>query len=383
MLNSNKVTKTTKVLQVVWRFNTGGAERMVVNFHNYFTSRSDIKIRTLSFTPSKGELWEKELVSSGVAYIPKVWYDKFPRPLSSLFRRFLYKKHREQWFLAQIENFNPDVIHIHLANMGSALYEVCRTLPKSIRIYYHMHSMPEAVPDRFKSNIIKAFADYTYRPICVTKLQLESAKKIYGISGANIVYNGIDETRFTNLSISESEKEQLKKSLNIPCDSFVIGTVGRGAPVKNFPFLAKIAAEYSKRRKTTLLMVGNIPLQLKEDIQKESGDANVVYAGTRSDTNRFYRIFNIFVLTSFYESSSIVTVEAQLSGTPCVISNTISDEVIISDGVKRVSLNDDVATWVDAIDIMAPQKVNLTNEKLFDFGHSVCSLLNIYKDVKV
>ena len=373
------MNKKIKVLQIVWRFNTGGAERIVVNFHNYFSNNKDIQIRTLSFTPSKGEIWEKELCGGDVKYIPQLWYERIPRCMRILPKLIFHKRDRKKWFLSQIIEYKPDIIHIHLANMASELYETCKSLPKTIRIYYHMHSMPEAVPSKYRSNIIKAFSNNTYIPLCVTEQQLQSAKRIYGISDSEIIYNGIDESNFTDINLTDEDIKELKDSFKISYDEFVIGTIGRGAPIKNFPLLAKIAAIIAQKRKTVLLMIGEISEELRNCILANSGNAKVIFTGQRSDTNKLYRLFDVFVSTSFYESSSIVTVEAQLSGIPCVISYAISDEVIISNGVTKISPEEKPELWANAIEQIAGSKMELQGEEKFKFENSINNLLRIYK----
>lgn len=375
--------KKIKVLQVVWRFNTGGAERMVISFHNHFSKSEEVDIRTLCFTPSKHELWENELASDGsVVYIPEFWADKMSGVIKKIGNRVLKSNYRTNWFLKQVELFQPDIIHIHLANMASELYSACSLLHKNIKVYYHLHSMPEAVPNKFFPNIIKGFKTGVYHPICVTDLQRKSAHKVYGISlDSPIVYNGIDERKFIDLNMSENERKILLASLGIKQHEFVIGCVGRGAPVKNYELLAKVAASHSKIQPSCLLVIGEIPEDLRNTMRSNIGDAHIVFAGQRKDTNKMYRLMNVFVLTSFYESSSIVTVESQLSGTPCVVSSSISDEVIISDSVMKVSPYGSPEEWCKKIQELQGKTVILKDEERFDFYHSVDTLLNIYKDV--
>ena len=375
--------KKLKVLQVVWRFKTGGAERMVVSFHNHFAKSEEVDIRTLCFTPSKHELWEDELASDGrVVYIPEFWADRMPMIFKKTGNFAFKKKYRKKWFLKQVELFQPDIIHIHLSNLASELYSACASLPKNIKVYYHMHSMPEAVADKFVANIIKGFKDGVYHPICVTDLQRKSAHKLYGISlDAPIVYNGIDERKFIDLKMSEDEKNNLLTSLGIKQNEFVIGCVGRGAPVKNYELLAKVAASHSKIQPTCLLVIGEIPEDLRNTMLSNVGDAHIVFAGQRKDTNKMYRIMDVFVLTSFYESSSIVTVESQLAGTPCVISSSISDEVIISDSVSKASPYGSPEEWCNKIQEQKGKTVILKDKERFDFNISVEALLNIYKEL--
>lgn len=378
------MSKKIKVMQLVWRLSTGGAERMVVNFHNSLKDNPQIEVRTLSFTPQSNDLYESQIVKdSSVAFIPKHFSEKLPSVIGKAVRKLVYPKFRKKWLISQVEEFSPDILHIHLAGIAAEMYDVCRKLPKSIKIIYHLHSMPEAIGDDRRRIIRRAVEEKVYTPLCVTQLQRESAVSFYGIDeNADIVYNGIDIKPFLECEMTDSDKQELKKSLGIDEDALVVGCVGRGAEIKNYPKLAAAVGELSKSRKTAFLVVGKIPKELADDIYNNAKNATVVLTGQRSDTNRLYRIMDVFALASFYESSSIVTVEAQLSGVPCVISDRISDEVIISDAVMKCSPDASEKEWAEKISQSAGKTAVLSeNYRRFDFNESVKELIRIYSSL--
>lgn len=73
---------------------------------------------------------------------------------------------------------------------------------------------------------------------------------------------------------------------------------------------------------------------------------------------------NVSVLASFFEGLPTVTIETQAAGTATVISDSISDETDMGlNMIKRVSLNDDVDTWSDAILEMSKIKVPEAEER--------------------
>lgn len=378
MDNSQKI----KVLQLVWRFDTGGAENMVVAFHNYFTSNSLVDIKTLSFTPSKGEIWERVLRCENVDYIPKFWAESFPVKLRKFLRFIFYKQYRRKWLKQSILSFDPDIIHVHMANLAAEMYDVLKSLPPNVKVVYHLHSMPETItPDRVKI-LRKAISTQKYIPVCVTRLQRESANFIYGVStDAVIVYNGINIHRFLDTKLNSEDISILKSKYKISQGQVVVGCVGRGAPVKNYPLLAKAVGELSKNRDVALLIVGNIDEQLKNKIMQLSGRANVVFTGSVSNTNELYRIMDVFVLPSFHESSSIVSVEAQLSGLSCVLSDSISDEVVISDGVVKLSPYRSAIEWASAIESQIEKSINIYDFERFDFEKNAMRLYNFYNKI--
>ena len=52
-----------------------------------------------------------------------------------------------------------------------------------------------------------------------------------------------------------------------------------------------------------------------------------------------YQMADVFVMPSLYESFGLVTVEAQCSGLPCVLSDRIPKEIKVIENVSFLSLD--------------------------------------------
>ena len=124
-------------------------------------------------------------------------------------------------------------------------------------------------------------------------------------------------------------------------DELVIGHVGRFVDAKNHAFLLDIFSEIKKKMPhTKLLLVGDG--QLRSEIEAKADGLgiynDVIFTGQRKDAHKYYWAMDVFVMPSLYEGFSIVSLEAQCAGLPCYVSDTVPDEVNISDLYRSFSL---------------------------------------------
>ena len=73
---------------------------------------------------------------------------------------------------------------------------------------------------------------------------------------------------------------------------------------------------------------------------------SVIFMGVRSDVNELLQAMDIFVFPSLYEGLPVTLIEAQAAGLPCVISDHISQECIVTNDLVTVqNLSDSAETW--------------------------------------
>ena len=127
------------------------------------------------------------------------------------------------------------------------------------------------------------------------------------------------------------DRASVRRSLGLPESAFVLGHVGRFVPEKNHGFLIEIAAEVCRRvPEAHLLLVGDGPLRpaMEEKLVALGLSKRVTFTGLRQDVPKLLQgAIDIFLFPSLYEGLGIAVVEAQASGLPCLIADTISREV--------------------------------------------------------
>jgi glycosyltransferase involved in cell wall biosynthesis len=145
------------------------------------------------------------------------------------------------------------------------------------------------------------------------------------------LYCGIDFSPF-KIPVSSTE---LRDELNISPDAFVVGHVGRFSTSKNHSFLLEIFAALHKMVPTAvLLLVGDGAL--REDMEIKARALNIhdsiIFAGVRPDVPAIMRTsMNVFCFPSLWEGLPVTVIEAQAAGLPCVLSDSITNEVAILD----------------------------------------------------
>ena len=78
--------------------------------------------------------------------------------------------------------------------------------------------------------------------------------------------------------------------------------------------------------------------QIREKEQNLALESRVIFTGVRSDIPALLSAFDVFLFPSFYEGMLNTVIEAQATGLPRLISNTITKEADISGLVQHMPL---------------------------------------------
>ncbi len=144
-----------------------------------------------------------------------------------------------------------------------------------------------------------------------------------------VVYNGITDAKYLL-----PRDPNIKKSLEIPEKAFILGTVARLDPIKNQKMMIRALKIIRKTfPETFLIIVGDGPERksLEHFASELQVSSNVIFTGFREDTHLFYKIMDIFLLTSFSEGTAMTLLEAMASGLPCIATNAGGNPEIVRD----------------------------------------------------
>ena len=252
---------------------------------------------------------------------------------------------------AVLASIRPDVIHTH--QIGAAWY-LGPAAKRHNRPVVHTehgnhfsqsHSWKQALKTRW---LVRSTARNIDRFCCVSD-EIAAAVRRWGTvphAKVEVIPNGV----VTEICSDGPSAESVLRSLGIPADAPVIGTVGRLAEVKQQGMLIRAFQQVRAVIPTAhLILVGDGPERLKlETLSRESGLVEGIhFAGYQSCPEQYFRIMDVFALTSRSEGfpvslleawrESIAVVATAVGGIPKIVTHERDGLLIPSGDVEALT----------------------------------------------
>jgi sugar transferase (PEP-CTERM/EpsH1 system associated) len=297
------------VLHVMYRFDTGGLENGVVNLINHMPEHAyrHAILALTEITDFRHRIHRKDVTFIALHKPPGQGIWQFPR---------LYKLFRQ---------LRPSIVH----SRNLAALEV-QAPAWAARVPVRIHGEHgRDVGDLDGSNVTLQRVRRVYKPFVSHYIALSRDLASYLADKIKVrpdrmtqAYNGVDTDRFCPAS------QGVAKISGCPFDPaqhWLVGTVGRMAPVKDQVMLAKafvhaLVMAPGLRDRLRLVMVGDGPLRAESQaLLAQAGVADLAWLpGERSDVADVMRGLHAFALPSLAEGISNTILEAMASGLPVV-----------------------------------------------------------------
>lgn len=334
-----------KVVEYISRIQDGGAETIVKDYALKL-DKDKFDVTILCEDYKKNSANYKILKENNINIISTYGkYDILCRTLARVFGNSFISK----LFSKAIKILKPDVLHIHLESLD-VVYKSRKDV-EDIKLFFTCHNLPE-IKIGTKNPIEQKACEYLlkHNNLQIFALHEDMAKEInemFNINNTQVMKNGIDFDKFTNIV---KTKEDIRTSLNIPTDAYVIGHIGRFHYQKNHEFIINVFNEILKKNdKAHLLLIGNG--KLKNDainkIKQLGIDKKVTILSNRKDIPELLKTMDVFLFPSRYEGLGIVLIEAQVSRLHCVVSDVVPQEAFQSNLISKLSLNDSIDEWAN------------------------------------
>lgn len=358
-----------RILQSVNIMDRAGLETMLMNYYRNI-DRSEIQFDFLTHRPSKGA-YDDEIISMGgkVYQAPRLYPQNYAAYFS--FMKAFFSAHPEY-----------KIIHSHIDTMSAFPLHAAKKAGIPVRIG-HSHSSKLdhdlKLPIKYVAKLMMPYEANVYAA-CGEK----AAKFMYGKRKVTIIQNAIDVKKF---AYSENKRQEIRKRLGLE-GKLVIGHVGRFYYVKNQTFLIDALQELKNMVPDVVLLLigkGEDEKKLRYKVTALNLQDHVKFLIDRPDVNDLYQAMDVFVMPSIFEGLPVVGVEAQANGLPCLFSDRISKEVLLTKNVEMMSIDRSPAEWAHKILAMRLSRENdsqmLLAEKGYDVSVEAPKLADWYKNL--
>lgn len=359
MSGDSDMSDLVRILHVFGVVNLGGAESRIMDLYRTI-DRTKFQFDFMVHTTERGH-YQDEIESMG-GHVYNV-----PRFVVS--NMLSYKKAWVQFFQ---EHTEYQVVHGHMTSTASVYLPIAKKSGVPITI---AHSRNAGVDVGIKGNITHLMRHNLWKKCdyclaCSTEASYAVFGKKQSVQEKVVMLpNGI---RTRNYEYQPEVANRIRGELNL-VGRWIIGHVGRFHKAKNHEFLIDIFSEIKKREeKAVLILLGEGALmpKIQEKVQQLALEKDVVFLGNRTPIADYYQVMDYFVFPSFYEGMPGVVVEAQCTGLRCILSENITREVAVTNGVRYESLQTSAKEWANKVietkDYERQSKVNELIEKGFD-----------------
>lgn len=362
-----------RILQVMGGLNRGGAETMVMNFYKAI-DRNEVQFDFITHDENKMDYKEEIESMGGKIYV-------FPK-----FKGFNILTYRNTWkkFLKNHPEYR--ILHSHLRSYASIYFPIAKEY--GLKTIIHSHSTSNG--NGFKSIVkyllqipLASQADYLFA------CSKEAGEWLYGtekVKGDNyfLVKNSIDTSKYRyNYNI----RKKYRKDLNLE-NKLVLGHVGRLSRPKNHIFLLKVFKKILEKNSNSVLVIigdGDLKEEINKNIKDLKLEDKVYMLGSRNDIECLLQAMDVFLFPSLWEGLPVAVIEAQSSGIPCILSDSITAEVGLLKNLKYLPIDKGEDIWVDSVLNLDKNRIKegseIVSSKGFDIKATSIWLLEFYKDL--
>ena len=258
---------------------------------------------------------------------------------------------RKAW--KEIEKTNPDIVYLQemdflpLAKLGKpTILHIHGCYKEMLALHYpRLWKLRRNIPNWFPNYIqglfhlflIKRYLPYLNKIlVSANKSQIAYLKEKEPLLG--------EKTLFVPLLLDTDmffpmDKLEARRILKLPEDHFIVLFVGGLDPLKAPHILIQAFKIFNERSPNSLLLLigkGTLENKLRTLAEKLELEKNVKFLGkiSHSDLPIYYNASDVFVLPSFYEGISLVSLEALSCGIPIVVTSAIGASEFIQPGVQ-------------------------------------------------
>ncbi|MCW8892705.1 MAG: glycosyltransferase, partial [Deltaproteobacteria bacterium] len=272
----------------------------------------------------------------------------------------------------KMKTFHPDIVHTHhpyLLGVTALRIARYRRLPLVFTHHTRYEEYSHYVPGdsillrRFVTEIATQYANLADQVIAPSESIRDLLRQRAVTTAIEVIPTGVVVENF-----SDGSGGKVRRKLNLPPHSYVVGHLGRLAPEKNIEFLARSVAKFIKNTARTpafkdcyFLVIGAGPCEQNiRDIFWSAGIASKLHilgVLQQRDLADALAAMDIFTFSSKSETQGMVLTEAMAAGVPVVALDAPGAREIVRNRANGLLLQQEesIEGFARAIDWMARQ----------------------------
>jgi len=250
----------------------------------------------------------------------------------------------------RIRQTRADVVHLHSGAWFKGAFAA--RLARTRRVIYTEHGREHDDPplSRWLDRQAARWTDV----VIPVSARLEAYLQTLGVPKERMetIENGVDLTFFS----PGRAPEGLRHRFNLPEGARIVGSIGRLERVKGYDRLLEVFAHLKRGedpRHPCYLVICGAGTQ-RESLVRQARDLGlepyVRFPGWVDHPVEFYRLLDVFILTSRSEGLSLSLLEALACGVPAVVTAVGANEEVLGPTLRgQVISNDDWAAFADVV----------------------------------
>ncbi|MDW7670549.1 MAG: glycosyltransferase family 1 protein [Bacillota bacterium] len=338
MKMKNKQNDPKRLLCIVGTMNVGGAETFLMKVYRAI-DRTKYQMDFYVSIQEEG-FYDEEILSMGGKIFRSV--PKTKNPVKSFWKILAIVKQEKYKSVLRISEHSLSALDLVASKIGGAEKLIFRSNNTSTgggRLNQIAHKVFKWMPITLTTHRIAPSTEAA---------EFMFGRKCVNSGKATIIKNAIDLNRFQY----DSQKRKVMREKYGIDNKLVVGHVGRFHRQKNHAFLLNVFASMNKvNSESVLLLIGEGELEndIRHMVDRLGVNKDVIFAGVSNNVPELMMAMDVFVFPSYFEGMPNVVIEAQATGLPCIISDSITREVKITDAVTFVSLSESEAVWAELI----------------------------------
>ena len=301
-----------RILHIVGAMYPGGMENFIMNLYEKI-DREKFQFDFVVHVQKENDYREQIKALGGNVYeVPRLTKD----PVGSLVQ--LYKIVKKNKY---------DIVIRHTANALVALQLLAAKMAGAKTICHsHNETDPQVTIHKIGKICMRFAADQ--RLACSPN----AGKWMFGNQDFQIIHNAINVDKFV---YSEKKADVIQKEFQLE-GKHVYGHIANFIESKNHMFLLEVYKEIADRDEKAVFFClgeGDLRPRIEEKIRELQLEGRVILTGIRHDAQNFMSAMDVLIFPSFFEGLPLTLIEAQIASLPAVISDTITKDVIVTEGL--------------------------------------------------